>query len=70
MSVNNFKELEKLMISNRGPKKEATKNDINNTNNVFHLIGELIELYVGKMVNGFIGRQQEIGRRKEKDSNQ
>ena len=59
MSVNNFKELEKQIISSRGSGGETTKESINSNNNIFHFIGDLIELYLGRLISGLIGWDQD-----------
>ena len=65
MSVNNFKELEKQIIAQRGSGAESTKESINSNNNFFHFIGDLIELYLGRLISGFIGWDQDLAKKKK-----
>lgn len=60
MKVNNFKELERLMISNRAGDGDITKQQIGHTTGIFRFIGNLVELYLPRMVNSLIGNHKPI----------
>ncbi len=49
MAKNNFKELEKLLIENRGNNSNKIKNNINSNINLFSFVSNLVELYIPKM---------------------
>lgn len=46
MSINNFKELERMEISKLGNPPEIVKKNIVHNMNVFRFIGDLVELYL------------------------
>lgn len=46
MSVNNFKELEKMELAELGKPPEAIKQNVSQNMNVFRAIGDLIVLYL------------------------
>lgn len=58
MAVNNFKELEKLMISARKADQDYTKMQINHTTGIFRFIGDLVELYLPRMIDSVIGNHK------------
>lgn len=55
MAKNNFKELEKLLSENKEFTFEKVKNNIVSSRNLFGFIGDIIELFIPRIIDVFVG---------------
>ena len=51
MRVNNFKELEREEIRNIDPSIEKIKSNVNSNLGIFQLIGEMVEMFLPRLLN-------------------
>lgn len=54
MITNNFKELEKEIVSNREHQLQRIQHNLNHSRNIFQTIGDLIELYIPRFFGALI----------------
>ena len=54
MSRNNFEELEELLTKDRNQSLEKVQNNLLGTRNVFGFLGDLIELFIPRIMDVFV----------------
>lgn len=54
MTTNNFKELEREIVSNREHQLKRIQHNLNHSRNIFQTIGDLIELYIPRFFGALI----------------
>lgn len=63
MQTNNFKTLEKELISNRVATPDQTKQAVNATTGIARMVGDMMDLFLPRMVNTLMGNP-DLGKHK------